>query len=608
MSKSNRIQSLLDQIIEDSLVGRPHSSKIEDQLRELMKFDKINLEYFIGLYKKYKNSSKHNIQLEIHEGNTLAEGDHPQPGIYWSYPTATAPLKLMKELPCVDYSDLLKRKNSNSHKRAVLWIKKMQAGIGSSIVRKKYLSKIFGVQEDKVKNGAKGTDLFLHMDRGNRLSIAEIQILQAFKDADDQKFGKVVFQDIISAETEKSINEIWNRHSFIDRDKTYKLMLGKLKYFNYFGKTFQAFNPTIDTDNRISFNRVAPGGHALFGIDALMAALDIENDCPQIGENQVLIGSIGNGEDLCSSPDQAIVRWMVEESVPLVMITTTKTRIDKKGGQISLVPEKNEGVFIDMVEKAQAESAGQLELFEKLGLRAGDNKALFNTNVVLINYNAFAPKLANLCQKLGRKQLIDVIMPHLIINGKKQIDEDNVERQYLQLEGALGSVILNLDKYWRKNFNEPLVTFLNIDVNNRTKFFLPIKTAFDYFLQFHSDRFDFDFESYRPVDNRPGHLPEISLESSYYKEVQNVLDSFKGCKVLELDSLSIVGKVQLPGIKLSGRVKIVNKSPRIVNLSKLDPSIKELGNCLLCIDENRDISTESWPWPCPVPAKQGRLS
>jgi hypothetical protein len=247
------------------------------------------------------------------------------------------------------------------------------------------------------------------------------------------------------------------------------------------------------------------------------------------------------------------------------MVTTTKTKIDIKGGQLALV--KSDPVYITMIEKAQADVTGQSELFEKLGLRPGDHEAFFNTNVVLVNYNVLGPKIKKLVEAIGETEFMQIIAPDLIQNWKKQVDKDGVERQYLQLEGAMGSSVLNLDKYWREHFGEGLVHVLNVSAEKRTRFFSPIKSGFDFFMQIHSDKFGLDFETFRLVNKTPGHLPNVNLKDDFYKDVQNTLDSFVGAKIKHLEFLTMSGKVCLSGVELEGRVEINSPAPTMVRMS-----------------------------------------
>jgi hypothetical protein len=155
------------------------------------------------------------------------------------------------------------------------------------------------------------------------------------------------------------------------------------------------------------------------------------------------------------------------------MLTTTKTLADKKGGQISIVTGAKEHITI--VEKAQAEESGQLEYFEALGLRSGDNESLFNTNIVIINKKALKEVFNKYICSMSADSFAEAFAPDVIKNIKEQDGE-----KFIQLESALGSVVLSLDKYFRDQFNQPVVSFLNLNHNDREKFFMPIKKRSDY--------------------------------------------------------------------------------------------------------------------------------
>ena len=164
----------------------------------------------------------------------------------------------------------------------------------------------------------------------------------------------------------------------------------------------------------------------------------------------------------------------------------------------------------------------------------------------LINVDALESILLN----KNKDDILNASLPNLIKNIKAQD-----QRKFTQLEGALGSVFLNLDAYWRENFNEPLVHILNIPVKYRTRFFSPIKTAFDYFMQYHSDRFSFNENNYHLKNNNIAYLPMISLPNTY-KDVSNVLEDFKDCSIINLRSLKIKERVNLAGKELSGDITI----------------------------------------------------
>jgi hypothetical protein len=469
----------------------------------------VELEYFKGLLNKKDEGRS---ILKIH--TTCSPS-----GIY---PTAIAPQDILEQLPYRKYEDIKKQYSSKEKSKASLWLRKMHGGIGSSIDRVEYL-KEFG----RNKVGAKGTDLYIKTKDGH-ISIAEAQLLQASKKT--ASFEKVIFQDILNEDVVEFFDDVWKKHA--DLFKTSKL--------EHFKTLVQSKLPTLDGQKQLTTKRVAPAGHGLFGYEILHAIFT-----PELRPAEKnLICSIGNGEDLSSTPDKAIANWMLAEKVPVCMITTTKTRNDVKGGQIALADRGEEGIFLTIIEKSQAENAGQLGLFTKLGLRDCDNEAFFNTNMVLLNIDVLIEKF----KTTNKEELLKASLPDLIQNKKEQDGET-----FTQLEGAMGSVFLNLDTYWRKTFGEPLVHIMNVSKENRTRFFSPIKSAFDYFMQYHSDRFTFNEDTYHLEDNNPGKLPRVDLPSEY-KNLARVMEDFKDTKLLNLESIDIPCPHNFAGQNLTGNI------------------------------------------------------
>ncbi|MCK5074177.1 MAG: UTP--glucose-1-phosphate uridylyltransferase [Bacteriovoracaceae bacterium] len=554
--------------------------RLQKEIKDELKFDDLNMAYFLALYKKYKRDDNDKKQVFIHEDNLPGKD---RVGIEIAWPTAIAPRELMKELPYRQYSDLLNEIDPKEAKNCAVWIKKMQAGTGSSIVRNSYLSQKLHKPLEEVKIGAKGTDLFIETQDGKLVSLAEIQLMQSIHDAKEGIYGGIALHDIVSNETEKPFDAIWDKPCPYENGKTYSQIVNETDDIIRFKKSFQYHMPTIDEEGEISFNRVAPGGHGLFGVDAIRAAYidELRPDFP----GKILISSIGNGEDLGSSPDPVMVAWMAKEKIPIAMVTTTKTNIDLKGGQISIVKNEDEKVFVTIIEKAQAEESNQIRLFYDLGLGSDDHEAFFNTNMALINYTVLTPIIKNLIDEIGEDAFMEVIAPDLIQNVKKQVDTDGKERKYMQLEGAMGSVILNLDRYWRTKYGKPLVHILNVHAVDRTEFFSPIKTGFDFFMQLASDRFSLESKTFRLVNHTPGKLPLVDLKDSWYKDVLNVMQAFHGVAVKDLIELSIDGIVELQGIELSGSVKIENKSEKPIKLHELlaEKGISKLENMTVIV-------------------------
>jgi hypothetical protein len=563
-------------------------------LQALLGFDDLNMAYFMTLYRAKRQPSASTASLRIFEpGKTEGKG-------LIAYPTAIAPEVMLQHLPYVEYETLCSAQKNyrQAARRAALWLKKMQAGTGSSMTRTSYKADVTGVPADQVRIGAKGTDLFVKVPNPGKsgatmdISLVEAQILQSIHDARRGIFGEVILHDIISSETKSSLDAVWNKKSLPDPDVTYSHLVEKLPGVRRFAATSQAYLPTLDEKLDITFEREAPGGHALFAVDSLRAAYLSERRPDTAGH--VLVSSVGNGEDLSSTPDDVMVGWMVEERIPIAMVTTEKTPNDLKGGQIALVQEPSGNIYVTIIEKAQAEESKQLSLFEQLGLsvRKDGQIAFFNTNMVLYNYDVLSPIVEGIVAELGEQEFLRIIAPDLVDNWKEQTDGDGQRRRYLQLEGATASTLLNLDRWYRGKTGRSLVHFVNVDRRNRTKFFSPIKSAFDFFMQFHSDLFSLDSESMRLVHRRPGFLPSVSLKhkaskDKFYQDVRNVLERFAGASILELDSLLVDGLVDARGIIFKGDVKISNRSDEQVVVADLSDKFgRVLDNVALVVSEN----------------------
>ncbi|WP_412472085.1 UTP--glucose-1-phosphate uridylyltransferase [Halobacteriovorax sp. RT-1-4] len=401
-------------------------------LKEFIK-NPIELEYFEGLLSQL-NEKAEQLIIATPENDT---------GVY---PTAIAPRKLLRdELPFHSYEDIKQRYSTKEVVDCTLWLRKMHGGLGSSLDRSDYLKK-YG----RSTPGSKSTDLYIETEEFGAISLAEAQIIQASKKT--SSFKKVVLQDLVNNDVKPILDEMWKKYEHLLNDK-----------FSRLDSVIQQKLPTIK-NGELSLERLAPAGHGVFGYEVF------KGPRPE-GEN--IIACIGNGEDLSSTPDRAIVNWMLTENIPVVMVTTTKTERDMKGGQIALKTEGDK-TYLTIIEKAQAEQAGQLEYFEKLGLREEDDDAFFNTNLVLINFNAVKD--------------FKIALPDLIKNQKGE---------FLQLEGAMGSVFLNSDRLARKN-GKQFVHILNVNKENRSKFFNPIKKMadFSYILNYlQLDNFIFHFRS-----------------------------------------------------------------------------------------------------------------
>ncbi len=419
----------------------------KDYENQLIK--EINVLYFEALYQKYaaKEINSEAVDLVMNDGKNNSR----------VFPLPIVSDEQLNKIIIQDYEKLA-APDLTALSEVGLCLCKMQAGLGTSVKRDDLILKY----ENRTKLGAKGTDLFIEY-AGKMLSIAEVQLLQTEAKASKKIYKYLAFYNLVNHETVEAVQNIWNKkHPSLD--KTYHEIF-KSNELKEYPMVEQLLMPTVAESGELTLERMAPGGHGFLGFFELLKIFRADTV-----NNEIL--AIGNGEDLRSDPDDKLVSWMVKEKLPIMMITTTKLDKDKKGGQLALVD--GDKPYVTIVEKAQAQKADQLEYFEELGLRAGDKRSLFNTNIVLINKQALKAAFDQYLN-ISEAEFRAIITPDLIKNTKEQDG-----KKFIQLEGAIGSVMLNLDKYFRQNFGKDLIGFLNLAPESREKFFLPIKTREDF--------------------------------------------------------------------------------------------------------------------------------
>ena len=394
-----------------------------------------------------QNVGKQKTPISLYEPNENPNGN--------AIPYSIAEQSILGEFNVEEYSNIKKQNFGGSV--FSLNIIKMQAGLGSSVERFDILEKFAG----RSFLGAKGTDLFFDVG-GKSKSISELQLLQVSKLENENFIKTITYTNLVNEETKNVVDADWEKKiDGISYDQKFssskKLIRGQ--------EIFQQKMPTIGEDGSLTTERMAPAGHGFVGVSELIKVFRSDNP------DQLTV--IGNGEDLNSTPELPLLQWIVETNTPIVMITTSKTKDDLKGGQISLIKDGDKN-YLTIVEKAQAEESNQLNYFEELGLRPIDRKALFNTNVVVINEMALKEKF-NLLKDLSLDKFLQEVAPDVICNRKVQGN-----KIYTQLESALGSVMLNLDTFFRREFSQKIVRIVNVDETERKNFFIPIKNREDY--------------------------------------------------------------------------------------------------------------------------------
>lgn len=556
----------LNGLFEKALCPGPRQEDAKSELQNILQLDEANFTYYLSLFQKRKSRRQtQSLKLAPETDSVLV-----------AYPVGTpdTPPEIERQFKSICFSRIQEEFEGRFAKSVVLVLRKLHAGTGSSMSRQKYfsarpeMSMQWGTEVgQEVKVGAKGTDLLAKISDPLRpevkveVPIAELQLLQFLRMASQGHYARLVVQDVVGPETQAKFAQIWEKKSLLNPSLSYAEVFKSTEGIDRAPSFFQSHVPALDGRGRISMNRMAPAGHGLFAVDALRAALKPESIPGNAKDKTVM--AIANGEDLNSLPDPAIVDWMVKNEIPIVLVTTTKTPVDVKGGLLTIVKnQKTNETYLKVLDTAEANAAGQTQVFEK-------SAGIASTNLTFFNYEVLCRKLS----VLSDEELISAAAPDLVPNWKEQKDSDGATRKYLQLEGTMGSAILNLDRHYRKKFSEPLVSIVNIEVPDRTRFFSPIKSAFDYFLQFHSDRFSIDESTYRIEHLGGAELPRATLKDpmsgdAFYQDVQNVLETFANTSVLKLREIEISGQVLLRDLILEGHVRIINQCGKKMNLKE----------------------------------------
>lgn len=472
-------------------------------------------------------------------------------------------------------------------KTVVLIANPMNGGLGSSVSRKTYLEQVAGRSE----LGAKGTDLFFDVtvqgfnadgsarETVEQISVTELKYIQALRAAG--KYSNIIVQELVNEDSVGPMNKFLDETIYLfDRidqrpgapKRTYRQIIQETEGIELASTMImQGALPVIDAaKNELTFDYSAPGGHGQLGSMVLQEALTAD-----LPEGVVVIRAVFNGDGPNNTISEDIAGFMARERIPIVMISTTKTSLDKKGGLIGVEEMDNGKIKTQMLELAQAKSNKQEALFTAMGLTEGEQGGqYFNTNIAAVNYTALQPFLRELKEIIGENAFNEIVTPDLIPNEKKK-----GERRIVQLEGAMGSALLNLNGFVTTTENPQvqalmqkygfarLLTVVNTDETSRTKFFTPIKFAYDFVLYAQTDHFGVDIESGALVNLKPGHLPGFGTMDDYYADVLNSVNAFRGTSMVDLEEINIVGRVNMPGAVLRGRVAINNLSEGVVDLT-----------------------------------------
>lgn len=537
--------------------AKPRSATLNGWTRKL---NETNALYFFALYRQFQGREKQ-------EDFTI--GENFTPSAMLSRGDRASLLNVTEYAELQDFS----RDYEEAARGVALTLHPMNGGIGSSIRRSGYLEQIWRElkKPGEAVLGSKGADLYFDFERNgirSKINISQAKVLHMLGEAG--RYGRVTFQHFCSTDTAVSASAMLEE-TIPGEKQSYLQAVIQHPNAAWGPIQVQSSFPCVDEEGHLTDERTAPGGHGHWAVHLLLAALKMRFS----QQDPVRISAVYNEDGINNGVDATLVGFMARRRIPVMMLFTTKTENDRKGGLLGTAPSDQGGVRKVLFEKSQVKGAEQNALFEEVGLTAGEpGGQSFNTNTALFNYSVLAPFLQDLAALIGVREFLKIISPDLIRNVKLQVSQGK-PRQYVQLEGALGSSLLNLDNYLcgsrRADVRDLLakhgfmdgagqVRFLKIiaiGAGQRAKFFTPVKSAFDFWLQFHSDLYRFDAQTCSLEPAVSGGLPQVSL-SENYDDVGVVLQKFRGVKVAGLRSLEVRGNVDFSDAILKGDIKITS--------------------------------------------------
>ncbi|MEI6438028.1 MAG: hypothetical protein WCO69_04685 [Candidatus Omnitrophota bacterium] len=495
---------------------------------------------------------------------------------------------------------------------------------------KKYTAEQF----KKIRNivlsiGAKGTDIGMLVSSGEIekvmklkikgkdrfLTIAEIKALNLLyrKKMGFLGGGRIVFEPLVNVESKPFYEAFLEKECLQDiiddrpRVRTYREIFADEGID--INMRMAQFYPSLTVDTlKPTYERLSSVSHGEWATTFLGEMIDSSKK----SEGNEFV-TFQNGDAVNSLVNDTIMQWMVEEEIPIVMLSTTATDIDTKGGKfgIEITPEGK--INVKMLELASAKINDQRSAFVNAGRKGGiggEGTQSFNTNIAALYKSKLEEILRDVFQNViqgatleeKRENMYKIFAPDLIDSKKPQGSKD-----FFQLEGPFGTALLNLQNYFE---NTPaakeilkkhtksgrLVKIVNIGVEDRMEFFTPGKSAGDYWFQFMTDAFDLDLNDWtlKHVYGAKFHPPLLEFvipkkdefdDAPYYKNLTTLEDVAlgKNGSAKDLKALQIVLKkgdasdaVILKDAVLIGSIRINNLSGKPQDLNSPE-SRKELG-------------------------------
>lgn len=509
--------------------------------------------YFSNLLSKYRQAEV--VQYRI--AHTLeSESDFLPFGLIPSAQRA-------KRLNVISYDQI----KTGKTRPVRLLYQELQGGIGTGVERRDYLH-----HRNLGKVTSKGMDLAFEVPaRGKKhfLSILEIRLLRLLRQA--EKYDHISIQYFINPENQAALDNLLDKPNFElvlngVSNKSYRQCLEEYKNVTLKHALLQKLNPTIEADTgELSEAHMAPAGHGE------LATLSLYHLATRpVSQSADTVRVYCKGNSVNEAPDESLVYWIANERIPIVMTARLRTPTDTYGGIYGLQKLPNGTEALQLFERYQADQTGQANEFLD-----SSYPQLYDTNTFLVNDAVLAPFLSELRRVIGDKAYRDIITSDLVENAK-EIDG----KKYIQLEGILGSPFLNLNRFvlgsqdervqeLKRKYKLDQLIYL-VDVTTRQAASTSVKKGVDFWLYGHTDHFALDTTNWLLVNNRPGHTVQLSedlVRNPYYRDLHNLIEALDGVSVIHLDYLNVRGAVKLPGVRLGGRVDIMNESRATVDLA-----------------------------------------
>ncbi|PIR24861.1 MAG: hypothetical protein COX62_08390 [Deltaproteobacteria bacterium CG_4_10_14_0_2_um_filter_43_8] len=415
----------------------------------------------------------------------------------------------------------------------------MNAGLGSSLgVTEANASKASGVR-------------FVAGSKEN--SILQAKLAWYAKHAD--RFTSLAIQPWNNHQTSLSWDAVLTQNS----DLAKQLEKNGVKIFDH---VLQAMFPRLKKDEAVPVDfgaeekQKAPGGHG-----QVLFQLYLDGLLERFLDDGYEVLVMANTDGLNSTPDPFIADYMVKENILGGMVTTDRTPLDAKGGIVAIRDGK-----LELIERAQVLES-QMNVFEHIGLNDGENPQPFNTNLIYINLKLLIAYLDTLRNQRGEEAVLAALTPDLIVNRKK-IKDGDVFRDVIQLEGAIGSVVLRF----------PNVKLFNLPAAQRAEGFTPVKTPPDVVYLYDSDAFRFDENSSQLHANVQGTFAAFHLtEWNGWKQLEETRAAFGHPGMRDLKSLAVMGEVVFPDAIFRGVVEIINHTGQRFDFSQFPRADRESG-------------------------------